>query len=221
MLTCPKLIGLLTLLAPSSALLAEQEPVASSITMIPAAISLDDGVSPSPQAAADVGRSGSSVGRYLDADTSWWTFGGGGSVGNNDVRDVNATVAYTYFIDDRVELTFEFALRGFFLDDDDAVGFNPNMIFRYHFWASEDRDWTAFADIGIGVMGTTSDVPEGGTSFNFTPRLGVGVTRRIDDDWRLQVGVRWSHISNGRIYGNDDNPASDGVAIGIGLITSF
>lgn len=190
------------------------------LALAPAAVSFDDAVAASADA-RDESASSKPAQRYLDAGTSWWTFGFGGSAANNSVRDANATVAYTYFVDDRVEFTLELGVRAIVQDGDDAVGFNPAMVFRYHFWESEDRDWTAFADIGIGIMGSTSDVPEDGTSLNFTPRAGVGFTRRLSDDWRLQVGVRWSHISNGRIFGNDDNPASDGVAVGIGFITSF
>jgi hypothetical protein len=158
---------------------------------------------------------------YTNADTSWWTFGLGASQGNGTISDGNITAAYSYFVTDGVEVSGELGLRAINQPGDNVYGINPAIIFRWHFWRSENNDWTAFADIGIGAMLTDDDVPQDGTSINFTPRAGVGLTKALGDDWRVQVGARWSHISNGRIFGNDDNPASDGIMLFIGFTTSF
>jgi hypothetical protein len=103
----------------------------------------------------------------------------------------------------------------------DQIGINPMLVFRRHFALDDARDWSWYVDIGIGVMLSADDIPQDGTSFNFTPRAGTGLTYQVSDDWRLIAGFRWSHISNARIFGDDDNPSSDGVMFSIGLSTSW
>lgn len=171
----------------------------------------DDGERASRQTSADFGK----------FDTTWWTFGAGASTDFDEFSDINVTVAWSKFIDEDIEMMIEVAIREFDMPGDDQVGFNPMLDFKKHWKLGEDHTWTAFADIGIGIMISTGDVPRDGTSFNFTPRFGGGLTYAINDDWRVIAGLRWSHISNGRIYGDDDNPASDGIMFSVGLITSF
>lgn len=177
-----------------------------------AAVNLQDGLAPPEDAAAE------QRDEYLMKGSDFFTAGGGTSADFDQLAEVNATIGYTYFVADDVEVSGEFAIRYFYQDGEDAVGFNPSVIFRWHWWKTEDRRWTAFADVGIGMMATTSDVPEDGTSFNFTPRIGGGVTREWSENMRLLLGLRWSHISNARIFGEDDNPASDGPMVYFGLI---
>mgnify|MGYP001951235339 CR=1 FL=1 len=39
---------------------------------------------------------------------------------------------------------------------------------------------------------------------------GIGMTHQISDDGtRLVGGLRWHHISNARIHGDDSNPSRD------------
>jgi len=48
------------------------------------------------------------------------------------------------------------------------------------------------------------------------------VTRRITDGGvRLQAGVRWAHISNARIKGDDDNPSRDSAMLYVALVFPF
>ena len=83
-----------------------------------------------------------------------------------------------------------------------------------------------FTDLGIGLLGATDPVPRRGgtegTKFNFTPRIGGGFTRQLNDEGvRLEVGLRWAHVSNGRISGNDENPGRDSMMLYTGLIFPF
>src|SRR5436309_3218979 len=61
----------------------------------------------------------------------------------------------------------------------------------------------------------------GGTGFDFMPRAGVGFTRRLTDDMRLEAGLRWHHISNARIHGEARNPSRDAPMFYVGLIFPF
>ncbi len=156
--------------------------------------------------------------KYLQKDSWNFTLGISGADNLGDMSDVSVYGAYGVFIEPRIEFIAEASIRYFNQTGNNAVGFNPGVVFRYHFWKSdEDATWTIFAEIGIGVMLTNDDVPDAGSSFNFTPRAGVGITRALTENVRLQAGLRWSHISNGRLWGDDDNPGSDSPLLFVGV----
>lgn len=153
----------------------------------------------------------------------WWlTLGGGYANDFNHDQDFNIHAAFSTFL--ATELEFSIELAGWYFDQEgtDTGGINPNMVFRWHFWHADNFDWTVYGDVGIGLLFSFDDVPDGGTSFNFTPRAGMGFTTRIgDDDTRLQIGVRYHHISNGRFQGDDRNPSRDSIMVYAGIIFPF
>lgn len=156
--------------------------------------------------------------RFGDRGSWWISLGGGYANDFGDMSDFNAYGAVSNFLADGLEFGVELGGWYFLQDGDDAGGINGSMVVRYHFWRSEDRDWTVYADVGIGLIATSDDVPPGGTSFNFTPRAGVGFTRALTEDLRLQVGLRWHHMSNARIDGDDSNPGHDALMIYAGVV---
>lgn len=134
--------------------------------------------------------------------------------------DQAITFAYNQFLVDDIEYLLEAGLWSFHDEgEQQAFGLSATLGFRWHF-INRDR-WTLFADMGIGLLGTTDTVPTGGTGFNFMPRVGVGLTHRLDDRTRLITGLRWHHISNARTRGDDRNPARDAPLLYVGLIVSF
>lgn len=154
------------------------------------------------------------------AGSQWWTVGG--SVGNDfaDSTDVGAFAAFTYFLIDDVEITGQLGVRYYTQPGDDALAVTPQVIFRWHF--VNTGAWTVFAEAGIGLMGSTDNVPFDGTSFNFTPRVGFGFTRRLTDDGvRLIAGLVWSHVSNARIQGDSKNPGLDEPMLYLGIVWPF
>lgn len=100
---------------------------------------------------------------------------------------------------------------------DDAVGGGVAFLFRWHFL--ESGDWTLYLDAGCGILGSNERIPADGTSFNFTPRAGVGATYRLDDRTRLMGGFRWFHISNAET--SSRNPGWDGLQLYAGLSWGF
>lgn len=150
----------------------------------------------------------------------WWILGGGIAQNFSDATDFNAFGAYSYFLIDDVEFSAELGAWYYAQTGDDALGLNPNMVFRWHFY--NEGDMTVYADAGIGLVFTTDDVPPEGTSVNFTPRLGMGITHALDDaGTRLMVGVRWAHVSNARIEGDGENPSRDSALAYVGVIFPF
>ncbi|MEA5472134.1 acyloxyacyl hydrolase [Spirulina sp. 06S082] len=95
----------------------------------------------------------------------------------------------------------------------DALGMNLAVILRWHFY--RDPDWSLYLDGGAGILGTTENVPSGGSSFNFTPQAGLGATIRMNGDQRLLLGLRWHHISNANLF--TSNPGRDSVMGYIGI----
>lgn len=158
--------------------------------------------------------------KYGAEGSRWWTIGGGVANDFSDATDFNLFGAYSYFLADDIEFSAELGLWYYAQTGDDTGGINPNMVLRWHFF--NNQDWTVYADIGIGLVFSADDVPPDGTSINFTPRAGMGVTHALDDSGtRLMVGVRWAHISNARIEGDGENPSRDSVMAYVGVIWPF
>jgi hypothetical protein len=149
---------------------------------------------------------------------------GAGLADNGEDVDENIFASYSYFIAKDVEFFGEVGAWQYSQVGKDATGFNLSMVLRWHFF---DRGkWTMFMDLGIGVLAATDPVPRRGgtegTQFNFTPRAGGGFTRELTDDGvRLEVGLRWAHVSNARLSGNNENPGRDSLMLYTGIIFPF
>jgi lipid A 3-O-deacylase len=148
----------------------------------------------------------------------WGLVGGWGidakSSSNNEAA-FGAT--WEYFIVDGFAFAPELKLWGFFQDGGNAFGGSLDLLFAWHFVRQDT--WSFFVDGGVGLLGSTKNVPIGGSEFNFTPQAGVGVTFDIGDNNRWVVGVRWHHISNAGLY--SENPGRDSVYIYTGINFPF
>jgi len=160
---------------------------------------------------------------FASAGSHWGSFGLGVTPSfAGDSVGFNGTFSYSYFLIDGVEMAGELGSWYYAQDGDDAFGINPCAVLRWHFWRSEDARTTFYADTGIGFMVSNDDIPFDGTSFNFTPRMGVGFTQQLTDSgWRLQGGLRWNHVSNARITGDSNNPSRDGPLLYVNFIFPF
>lgn len=127
---------------------------------------------------------------------------------------------YTYFLIDDFEVGVEAAFWGFF-QENDTVGLSSSLVMRYHFYQAQR--WSAFAELGIGVLLAADNAPDDGTNFNLMPRAGAGITYQLFEDrtTRLITGLRWHHISNARLAGEERNPARDAPGLYVGLLYEF
>lgn len=157
---------------------------------------------------------------FGEEDTSWWSAGVGVGL-SDESTEINPYAMLHWFIADDFEFNLTFG--GFYhnQDGDDAASGNFAIGWRWHFSNEPEQSW--YLDIGIGLMGSSDEVPDGGTEFNFTPRAGIGTTLEIFEDSRarLDIGLRWYHFSNASISGSDDNPARDGVLLYVGVMVPF
>lgn len=199
------LITIAALALASSHVLASPAPIdGMTLEAAPAAFSFEP--PPEPQG-----------GGYGAEGSTWLTVGAGWAPDFADENDFSLHLAWSQFLVKDVEFALEGAAWYFDQSEHDAFGGSASMIFRWHF--VNTGDWTVFADVGVGMVASTDDVPDGGSSFNLLPRAGMGLTRRLGDDGtRLQLGLRWHHISNARIFGDGDNPARDRVMLYAGLV---
>lgn len=145
-------------------------------------------------------------------------FGFGEDFGNSENRFGLGGLGFRYFAIDDLSIGFEFnGLRFDQESAENASGFNFNLLFRWHLLARDDR--SLYVDVGGGVIETDNDVPAGGSSFNFTPQIGAGISFEVSDNVRLITGMRWHHVSNSRTF--DSNPAQDSFLIYAGLSFPF
>ena len=148
----------------------------------------------------------------------WGLLGGWGiDVKNDSNNEIAFGATWEYFIVDGFAFTPELKLWGFFQEEKDAFGGSLDLLFAWHFIRQDT--WSFFVDGGVGLLGTTANVPSGGSEFNFTPQAGVGVTFDIGNNNRWVVGVRWHHISNAGLY--SDNPGRDSVYVYTGINFPF
>jgi hypothetical protein len=165
-----------------------------------------------------------SRGKAFGEAGSWYWGVGGGVAFTDEATEYNGNLTFGTFLTEGFE--FNFGVGGWHHDQDDEDGneaddaqsINPVIGFRYHFMAKEPIDF--YIEAGIGLLFSTDDVPADGTSFNFTPRAGVGALWRLDEasGVRLDTGVRWHHISNATVSGSDDNPSRDSIMVYVGVI---
>lgn len=165
---------------------------------------------------------------YGHAGSRWWTIGAAYANNFQSDSDINLHIAFSTFLTDELEFAVEGAGWYFHQAGDDTGGVSGSMLFRWHFWHAPDYDWTVFGDAGIGLLFGFDEVPDGGTGFNFLPRVGAGFTKALNDSIdgesrgpRLMVGVRYHHISNGRVSGDSRNPARDAVCVYAGITFPF
>lgn len=128
-------------------------------------------------------------------------------------------VAAHYYFSDEISIGAEF--QGYWVDQvrDDTVLGGASLVLRWHFLADDRLSF--FVDgIGGGSF-AADDVPETGTHFNFTAKLGGGATFELRDNLHLIGGVRFFHLSNGNLNGRDENPSQDGVQYVVGVMWTF
>lgn len=158
-------------------------------------------------------------------ETGFWYWGlSTGVAFTDEATEYNGHLTFGTFLTEGFE--FNFGVGGWHHDQDDEDGgdaddaqsINPTIGFRYHFMPRDPIN--VYIEAGIGLLFSSDDVPADGTSFNFTPRAGVGALWRLDPETglRLDTGVRWHHISNATTSGSDDNPARDSIKVYVGLI---
>lgn len=145
----------------------------------------------------------------------WYIQGGAGIPYDPDAANYFGLlgVGITHFFANGHSINAEVNSFVFNQTGSDAVGINLGLIGRWHF--IRQRNWSLFVDGGVGILGTTNNVPPSGTNFNFTPQVGGGATIRLAQQRRLMLGLRWHHISNADL--SENNPGQNAILGYVGL----
>ena len=81
-----------------------------------------------------------------------------------------------------------------------GIGIAP-VVWRWNFPASPQ--WSAFAELSMGGLWTTGELPEGTSHVNFSAHWGGGVRVRPRGRHALLFGYRFQHFSNGNQLGSN------------------
>jgi hypothetical protein len=81
-----------------------------------------------------------------------------------------------------------------------GVGVAP-VVWRWNF--PPQRQWSAFAELSMGGLLTSDEIPENTSRLNFTAHWGGGVRRRWGGGNSLLLGYRFQHFSNGNQLGSN------------------
>jgi opacity protein-like surface antigen len=146
-----------------------------------------------------------------------WTLSLSQAAGAGDnVYPVTTTFGVGYFLNDHFSVNFELPYYYMFEKGDDANAVGFNLLLRDHFW-QRDR-CTLYWDVAGGLLEADRRVPTGGTDYNWTFRAGLGATYRLRENLHAFAGLRYFHLSNGRLEGVDRNPDFNVVEGYIGLM---
>ncbi len=93
-----------------------------------------------------------------------------------------------------------------------GFGVDP-MILRWNSALHNSRI-SPYIELAGGAVITPSNLPPGNTSsFNFTPKGGVGIYLRTRKRQAFDIGFRWSHISNANL--GIQNPEFNGLQLSL------
>lgn len=76
--------------------------------------------------------------------------------------------------------------------------FGLNFGMRYNFVPRNSR-WNPYISGGLGLVWIDSNAAVGGSQgqdFTFNILSAVGVAYRVNDRWKVDVGILWEHLSN-------------------------
>ena len=162
----------------------------------------------------------SEVPRHAQFDKGTWTFQTYGGYMNDlgpfDVEAGFASAGFSYYFVDGMSLGAEVGGYAIGQPGEDALAASAGLVFRHHLY--DDGDASVFVDVVGSLFEATADVPSAGTRFNFLTGLGLGVTKRLDARSNLLVGVRYFHLSNANSFGDDRNPALNGITGYVGVM---
>jgi hypothetical protein len=134
-----------------------------------------------------------------------------------------ATVGYNHFLRDRLALMGALTpYRNHNQGDGDAYAAEFQIGLRWYFWEFGDELQPAalFSEGLVGMIYSSSSIPEEGTNTNLTWEIGLGVEVPLADHICWVTGCRLRHLSHGHIF-DGKNPGEDDQQVYMGLAFSI
>ena len=155
-----------------------------------------------------------------DWDKGAWTFhtygGYVNDLGPYDVEGGFAAAGFNYYLVDGISLGGEVAGYGISQPVHNAVAVAPGIVFRHHLVDTGNSSF--FVDVAGAMFFANERVPDEGTDFNFATQAGIGLTQKLGGGSHLLLGVRFFHLSNANLEGDDRNPSLNGISAYVGLM---
>lgn len=158
-----------------------------------------------------------------------WTFQAYGGYVNDlgpyDVEAGFASVGVGYYLVDNISLSAEVSGYGISQPEGDgedegkggnAVAGGAGVVFRHHIF--EAGETSLFIDVAASLFEASERVPAEGTRWNYATQTGLGIVHGRGSGPNLLLGVRFFHLSNADMHGNDRNPALNGVSGYVGVM---
>jgi hypothetical protein len=137
-------------------------------------------------------------------------------LGPYDVEGGFTSVGTSYYFADGFSLGAEVSGYGISQPVNNAAAGAAGVVFRHQ--VLDGGNSSLFFDVAASAFWATDDVPASGTQWNYVTQAGVGATQRLSDDSLLMLGVRFFHLSNADLHGDDKNPALNGISVYVGLM---
>lgn len=95
----------------------------------------------------------------------------------------------------------------------------PQVGVRWH--VAKGRRWSTYTEGLVGAVVQQYPLTDHSLRFNFDLQPGGGATYQLTKHTLCQGGVRWHHLSNGRIRGKAHNFGYDGPMLFLQVMRSF
>jgi hypothetical protein len=139
--------------------------------------------------------------------------------GDGRAQNAAVTLSYNHYVADRMAvLATATPYRIYNQSDGDIYAGEFQLGLRYHIWETDLGEVPVglYAEALGGLTCAAKSVPEDGSHLNFTQDTGVGLEVELTDDISWISGYRLKHLSNGRLFG-DDNPSQNDHFLYTGL----
>lgn len=153
-----------------------------------------------------------SYGEPIKGDVIW-------PEGDGRASNAGVTVSYDHYVADRTSIRVAATpYRVYHQSDGDVYAGEFELGARYHFWEFHlaDVPFGLYGEVLGGLAGGGRSIPEDGSHLNFTQGTGLGMEVQLTDDISWTSGYRLRHLSNGRIFG-DENPSQNDHFVYTGL----
>ncbi len=95
---------------------------------------------------------------------------------------------------------------------EDVSTFGTILVTRLRPRLEISDDVYVFPDAGVGLVFSLAPFPTRGTRWNFTQEWGGGMAIRVARRRFVELGIRRSHVSNGKGLDETINPSYDSIA---------
>lgn len=132
--------------------------------------------------------------------------------GEGTAENGGVTVAYNYFLRDRIAFTTALTpYRLYNQRDGDATAGELQIGFRFYFFEFDlvELPVGLYAEVLGGMMHGSRSVPEGGSHTNFTQDTGIGFELKLAEKVSWMSGYRYRHLSNGYIFASENPSQND------------